>query len=61
VIEPGEEGKLQVQPRIVRIGAAANGRIAILEGLASGERIVTAGQNKLYRGASVQIDENAPL
>ena len=61
VIEPGEEGELQVQPRIVRIGAATNGRVAILEGLASGERIVTAGQNKLYRGARVQIDENAPL
>ncbi|MDO8860678.1 efflux RND transporter periplasmic adaptor subunit [Haliea sp. E1-2-M8] len=61
VIETGEEGGLQVQPRVVRIGAAANGRIAIVEGLAPGERIVTAGQNKLYRGASVQIDENAPL
>ena len=61
VVEPGEEGGLQVQPRVVRIGAAANGRIAILEGLAAGERIVTAGQNKLYRGASIQIDENAPL
>ncbi|MFU8765096.1 MAG: efflux RND transporter periplasmic adaptor subunit [Haliea sp.] len=61
VIEPGEDGGLQVQPRIVRIGAAANGRIAVLEGLTHGERVVTAGQNKLYRGASVQIDENAPL
>lgn len=61
VIEPGEEGGLQVQPRVVRVGAAADGRIAILEGLANGERIVTAGQNKLYRGASIQIDENAPL
>lgn len=61
VIEPGEEGGLQVQPRVVRVGAAADGRIAVLEGLANGERIVTAGQNKLYRGASIQIDENAPL
>ncbi len=61
VIEPGAAGALQVQPRVVRTGAAADGRISVVEGLAAGERVVIAGQNKLYRGASIQIDDNAPL
>jgi membrane fusion protein (multidrug efflux system) len=31
--------------------------IAILSGISAGERVVIAGQNKLYRGARVQIDD----
>ena len=50
-------GELTVQPRVVRTGESRGGRIAVLDGLQGGERIVTAGQNKLYRGARVIIDE----
>jgi hypothetical protein len=32
-----------------------------LDGLEAGERIVTAGQNKLYRGVRVVIDESVQL
>jgi membrane fusion protein (multidrug efflux system) len=60
VIEETENG-LRVQPRVVRTGAVRDGRIAVTEGLQPGERVVTVGQNKLYRGAPVVIDESLQL
>lgn len=51
-------GQTTVQPRVVRTGETRNGRIAITDGLRGGEWIVTVGQNKLYRGARVVIDES---
>lgn len=51
-----EADKLTVTPRIVTLGDSRNGRVAILEGVEAGETVVSAGQNKLYRGASVVID-----
>lgn len=50
-------GGLEANPVVVETGAISNGRIAITSGLLGGERIVTAGQNKLYPGARVTIDE----
>ncbi len=55
VIE-GQAGALSVTPRIVTLGDSRDGLIAILEGVEAGETVVSAGQNKLYRGASVVID-----
>jgi membrane fusion protein (multidrug efflux system) len=51
-------GKTTVQPRIVETGPSRNGEIAIVDGLKGGDWIVTVGQNKLYRGAKVVLDEN---
>ena len=50
-------------------GAAASGpngchprrQIAILDGLLSGEWVVTVGQNKLYRDARVTVDDSVDL
>ena len=42
---------------IVSVGEARDGRISILSGLDPDSRVVTAGQNKLYRGAKVVVDE----
>ncbi|MCB1841830.1 MAG: efflux RND transporter periplasmic adaptor subunit [Halioglobus sp.] len=50
-------GETNVQPRVVKTGASRNGEIAITDGLLGGEWIVTVGQNKLYRGARVIIDD----
>lgn len=62
VIKPDTDGNGMTQePVIVEIGEVRNGRIAIYSGLASGERVVTAGQNKLFRGARVTIDEGVQL
>ncbi|RLA62426.1 MAG: efflux transporter periplasmic adaptor subunit [Gammaproteobacteria bacterium] len=52
------DGELQVQPRVVQTGDSRGGKIAIIDGLHGGERVVTAGQNKLRRGARVVIDES---
>lgn len=62
VIKPDTDGNsLTQEPVIVEVGEVRDGRIAIYSGLAPGEQIVTAGQNKLFRGALVAIDEGIEL
>jgi membrane fusion protein, multidrug efflux system len=51
---------LFVQPRVIQTGAVRGGRIAIASGLKAGEQVVSVGQNKLYRGARVVLEENPP-
>jgi len=46
-----------VQPIVVETGPTRDGMIAITKGLLGGERVVTAGQNKLFREARVLIDD----
>lgn len=45
----------------VKTGEVRQGRASILSGLPAGIRVVTAGQNKLYRGVSIVIDETVNL
>jgi membrane fusion protein (multidrug efflux system) len=52
---------LYVEPQIVTTGRVRGGQVAILDGLQAGERVVTVGQNKLYRGARIVLDGNVPL
>ncbi len=61
VIEDAENGGLTVTSRIVDVGETRNGRTAVLTNLAAGERVATVGQNKLYRGVSVVVDEDVEL
>jgi membrane fusion protein, multidrug efflux system len=51
---------LMVMPRVVKTGRVKEGRIAVTEGLAVGDQVVSVGQNKLYRGAAVTLQENPP-
>ena len=46
-------------PRVVEVGPTRDGRVAILSGVTEDELIVTAGQNKLYRGAEVRLDNSS--
>jgi membrane fusion protein (multidrug efflux system) len=55
------EGQTTAQPRIVKTGDTRDGRIAITDGLLSSEWVVTVGQNKLYRGARVIVDDSVKL
>jgi len=56
-----KDGELTVQPRVVATGRVRDGRIAVTGGLQGGEQVVTAGQNKLFRGARIAIDESVAL
>lgn len=51
----GAEG-LVARQVFVKTGRRAEGRIEIVEGLASGDIVVTAGQNRLNNGSPVTID-----
>ncbi len=53
-----EDDAMTVEPRIVTTGSTRDGRIAILAGLEGDEQVVTAGQNKLFRGAAVSIADS---
>jgi membrane fusion protein (multidrug efflux system) len=61
VLEQNEAGELVANSRIVETGETRGGRTAILTNLAAGERVATVGQNKLYRGVRVVIDEDVEL
>lgn len=60
VIEEDDAG-LFVTPKVVDTLGASGGDVAIDAGIEDGDEIVTAGQNKLYRGARVQIDSETVL
>ncbi|WP_303786094.1 efflux RND transporter periplasmic adaptor subunit [Azovibrio restrictus] len=47
-----EEGKARAVP--VRLGARREGRVEVLEGLRPGDRIISAGQQKVRDGQAVQ-------
>ncbi|MGH6842849.1 MAG: efflux RND transporter periplasmic adaptor subunit, partial [Methylocella sp.] len=57
----GEGAVLTVERRVVRPGDVRDNRVAIVEGVAPGETIVSEGQLKLQSGALVRIDPAARL
>lgn len=59
VLEESADG-LRVNPRVVKTGPVRDSRIAVVSGLAAGEQVVSVGQNKLYRGAAVVLEDNPP-
>ncbi len=61
VIEKTEGGDLTATARVVEAGKVREGRIAVLDGLKAGDRVVSVGQNKLYRGVRVVVDEDVNL
>jgi membrane fusion protein (multidrug efflux system) len=61
VIEEAEDDGLTATARVVVGGPVREGRVAVLEGLQAGEKVVSVGQNKLYRGVRVLVDEDLNL
>jgi membrane fusion protein (multidrug efflux system) len=61
VIEEAQDGGMTATARVVEAGPVRNSRVAVYSGLEDGERIVSVGQNKLYRGVKVLIDEDVQL
>jgi RND family efflux transporter MFP subunit len=60
-LDKGPGNSLIVERRFVRLGAVRGERVAIVEGVREGERVVTAGQIKLVANMPVTIDERAAL
>lgn len=60
VIEEDDQG-LFVTPRVVNTLGGDDGETAIAAGIDDGDRVVIAGQNKLYRGARVLIGDKVSL
>jgi membrane fusion protein (multidrug efflux system) len=56
VIAESDGGKT-VNRRQVETGETRDGRVAVLSGLDAGERVVSAGHNKLRNGQAVKIDD----
>ena len=48
--------ELVLSQAFVKPGRRNNGMVEILEGIAAGDAVVTAGQNRLYNGMSVAVD-----
>lgn len=61
VVEETEDGGLTASARIVEVGEVRKGKVSILSGVEPGERVVSVGQNKLFRGVRVLIDEKVAL
>ena len=45
----------------MKAGAVRDGRVQIVSGLADGQEVVTAGQNKIDQGSKVVIDNSIAL
>ncbi|MEM8564029.1 MAG: efflux RND transporter periplasmic adaptor subunit [Pseudomonadota bacterium] len=58
IVEEVDGGQYTALSRVVQVGDVREGRVAIQEGLSAGEEVVTVGQNKLYRGVTIVIDES---
>lgn len=56
-----KEGGLVVQQQLVQTGEVRGGRVEIVEGLQADDRVVSAGQMKLYNGQQVQISDKEVL
>jgi len=52
-----QEGAQVVNRRRIETGRTRSGRVAVLSGLKPGERVVSAGHNKLRSGQAVVIDD----
>ncbi len=55
------ERKLVAERRFIKVGQSRDDRVAIIDGVAAGEEVVTTGQLKLNPGAAIRIDNAQPL
>lgn len=56
--EEGAEPQLNVEQVFVRVGRRSEGQVEILEGVAAGDQVVIAGQNRLSGGSPVVVDNS---
>lgn len=56
-----KDEQLEIERRFVKVGPMRNGRVQIVDGVKPGERVVTAGHNKIDQGSKVRIDNSVAL
>lgn len=56
-----KDGELAAERRFVKTEGVRNGRIAIIKGVTVGDKVVTAGQNKVEQGAKVVVNNDIAL
>jgi membrane fusion protein (multidrug efflux system) len=56
-----KEEQLEIERRFVKVGSTRGGRVQVVEGLQAGDRVVTAGHNKIDQGSKVRIDNSVAL
>ncbi|MEX2628443.1 MAG: efflux RND transporter periplasmic adaptor subunit [Tistlia sp.] len=60
--EPAGPGSVvDIERRFVKTGATRGERVAVTEGIKSGEQVLTGGQNKVYPGQKVKISDKPAL
>jgi multidrug efflux system membrane fusion protein len=61
--KPGPDGAMTMKAKkvMVRTGAAINGRVVVLKGLAVGDQVVTTGQIKLFDGSPITLKQDSML
>jgi membrane fusion protein, multidrug efflux system len=57
----GEQTALVAEQRFVRLGASNGEMVAVLQGIAAGDEVVTAGTQKLRDGMAVNINNEVAL
>jgi len=53
--------ELVIERRFVKAGPVRDGRVSIVSGIKDGDKVVTAGQNKIDQGSKVVIDNSIAL
>ncbi len=61
ILEASEDGGQTAVAKVVETTEVRDGRVAVLDGLQGGEQVITVGQNKLFRGVKVVVDESVAL
>lgn len=57
----GDKIELVIERRFVKAGGVRDGRVEIVTGLQEGDKVVTAGHNKIDQGSRVVIDNSVAL
>lgn len=53
--------ELVIERRFIKAGPVRDGRVSVVSGLKEGDKVVTAGQNKIDQGSKVVIDNSIAL
>lgn len=53
--------ELVIERRFIKAGPVRDGRVSVVSGLQAGDKVVTAGQNKIDQGSKVVIDNSIAL